>query len=203
MRLRAETIATLYGCALRLGLSPRRAISEVYGLPVTEMPGKRAQYSRRLERWIEQARKTVNPATGRRYLSAYDSERHAPRLWPIGRGHPLEPRRARPALPEPIREGPYAGRALALRVTRTSPPTREARKAQEQGRRLIGPDLFVEGQWSNGEEPPSLPPLQGVSPGQTPRQVQALVKELERRYPGAKVTATVTAQAMGQPGDAT
>lgn len=34
-----------------------------------------------------------------------------------------------------------------------------------------------------------------------PPQVQALVKELEGRYPGAKVRATVTAQAMGQPGD--
>lgn len=198
VRLRAEAIATLYGCALGLGLSPKRAISEVYGLPVTEAPGERAQYSRKLERWIEQARKTVNPVTGRPYLPAYDSERHAPRLWPIGRGHPLEPRRAQPALPEPVREGPYAGRALALRVTRTSPP---ARKAQEHGYRLIGPDLVIEGQWSDGEELPSLPLLREVSPGETPLRVQALVKELEGRYPGAKVTATVTAQAIGQPGD--
>lgn len=197
-QLRAETIATLYGYALRIGLSPKRAISEVYGLPVTEAPGERAQYSRKLERWIEQARKTVNPVTSRPYLPAYDSERHAPRLWPIGRGHPLEPRRAQPALPELVREGPYAGRALTLRVTRTLP---SAREAQEQGWRMIGPDLVIEGQWSNGGEPPSLPLLQGVSPGETPLRVQALVKELEGRYPGAKVTATVTAQAMGQPGD--
>ncbi|MFF9490375.1 hypothetical protein [Streptomyces sp. NPDC014676] len=66
VRLRAETIATLYGYALHLGLSPERAISEVYGLPVIETPGERAQYSRKLERWIEQARKTVNPVTGDR-----------------------------------------------------------------------------------------------------------------------------------------
>jgi hypothetical protein len=201
VQLRAETIATLYGCALHLGLSPKRAISEVYGLPVTEAPGERAQYSRTLERWIEQARKTVNPDTGQPYLAAYDSERHAPRLWPIGRGHPLEPRRAQPALPEPVREGPYAGRTLTLRMTRTSPSAQEAREAQEQGWRLIGPDLVVEGHWSNGEEPPSLPPLRGVSPGETPLRVRALVKELEGRYPGAKVTATVTPQAMGQPGN--
>lgn len=201
VRLRAETIATLYECALHLGLSPKRAISEVYGLPVTEAPRERTQYSRKLERWIEQARKTINPVTDRPYLPAYDPERHAPRLWPIGRGHPLEPRRAQPVLPEPVREGPYAGRLLTLRVTRTSPPWRDAREAQEQGWRLIGPDLVVEGQWSNGEEPPSLPLLRGVSPGETPLRVQALVKELEGRYSGAKVTATITAQAMGQPDD--
>ncbi|MFJ9131262.1 hypothetical protein ACIRJS_45010 [Streptomyces sp. NPDC102340] len=33
-----------------------------------------------LERWIEQARKTVNPVTGRPYLPAYFPERHAPLL---------------------------------------------------------------------------------------------------------------------------
>ncbi|MFD7934679.1 hypothetical protein ACFV4T_09120 [Streptomyces sp. NPDC059755] len=64
---------------------------------------------------------------------------------------------------------------------------------------MIGPDLVIEGSWSNGEEPPPLPVLRGVSPGETPRRVQSLVKELEGRYPGAKVTATVSAQAMGQP----
>lgn len=201
VQLRAETIATLYRYALHLGLSPKRAISEVYGLPVIEASGERAQYSRKLERWIEQARKTVNPVTGRPYLSAYDSERHAPRLWPIGRGHPLEPRRAQPALPEPVRKGPYVGRTLTLRVIRTPPPARRAQEAHEQGWRLIGPDLVIEGQWSNGEEPPPLPLLRGVSPGETPLRVQSLVKELEERYPGAKVVATVTAQAMGQPGD--
>ncbi|MFD9122291.1 MULTISPECIES: hypothetical protein [Streptomyces] len=199
VRLRAQTIAALYECALNFGLSPRRAISEVYGLRVSEAPGERAQYSRTLERWIEQARKTINPETDRPYLPAYDPEMHAPRLWPIGRGHPLEPRRAQPALPEPVRQGPYAGRTLALRVTRTPPPTVEAHEAQERGRRLIGLDLIIEGRWSHGEDLPSLPLLRAVNPAQTPRRVQALVQELEARFPGAKVTATVSAQAMGNP----
>ena len=198
VQLRAATIATMYGYALNLGLSPVRALSAVYGLPLVEAPGERKQPCRKLERWIEQARKTVNPETDRPYLPDYVSERHAPRLWPVGRGHPLEPRRARPAVPEPIREGPYAGRTLKLRVTRTSPPESAVREAQDRGRRIIGLDLIVEGRWSNGEDFPPLSPLRTVSPGETPRRVQTLVKELEARYPGAKVTATVTAQAMGR-----
>ncbi|MEU9160651.1 hypothetical protein AB0D29_10320 [Streptomyces sp. NPDC048424] len=185
-QLRAATIATMYDHARHLGLSPRRAISEVYALPVID-EGKRTEYSRKLERWIERARKTVNPETGRPYLPAYESELHAPRQWPIGR-HPLEPRRARPALPEPVREGPYAGRTLTLKVTRTSPPEQTAREVEERGER-IGPDLIVEGRWSDGKELPPLPPLQADSPGEMIRRVQALVKELEGRYPGAKVTA--------------
>ncbi|MFJ6392814.1 hypothetical protein ACIQJT_35030 [Streptomyces sp. NPDC091972] len=86
-----------------------------------------------------------------------------------------------------------------MRVTRTPPPARQAEEAHEQRWRLIGPDLVIEGQWSNGEDPPSLPLLRGVSPGETPLRVQSLAKELEERYPGAKVLATVTAQAMGNP----
>ncbi|MET9374036.1 hypothetical protein ABZX98_07780 [Streptomyces sp. NPDC002992] len=198
-QLRAMTISTVYQTAVRLGLSPRRALSEVYGLAPTEAPGERTQYSRKLERWIEQARKTIDPATGQPYLLEYDEERDAPRLWPVGRGHPLEPRRARPMLPEPVREGPYAGRTLTLRVSRTSPPEREAREAQEQGYRLVGPDLLVEGRWSHRETPPTLPVLRGVSPNETPLRVLALVKELEARFPGAKVVAKVAAQAMGSP----
>ncbi|MER6319112.1 hypothetical protein ABT237_35975 [Streptomyces sp. NPDC001581] len=200
-QLRAETIATMYDYACRLGLSPRRAISEVYALPVVD-EGERTEYSRTLERWIEQARKTVNPETGRPYLPAYDAELHAPRQWPIGRGHRLEPRRARPALPEPVREGPYAGRTLTLRVTRTSPPEEAAREAEERGERLIGPDLIVEGRWSDGRDLPPLPPLRTVSPGEMFHRVQALVTELEGRYPGAKVTAKGSGQAMGNPAPA-
>jgi hypothetical protein len=75
----------------------------------------------------------------------------------------------------------------------------EAHEAQERGRRLIGLDLIIEGRWSHGEDLPSLPLLRAVSPAQTPRRVQALVQELEARFPGAKVTATVSAQAMGNP----
>lgn len=198
-RLRAMTISTLYTAAVHLGLSPRRALSEVYNLPLTEAPGERTQYSRNLERWIEQARKTIDPATGQPFLPAYDEERDVPRLWPVGRGHPLEPRRARPLLPEPVREGPYAGRTLTLRVTRTSPPEREAREAQEQGHRLIGLDLVIEGRWSHREKPPALPVLREVSLNETLVRVQALVEELEARFPGAKVIAKGTAQAMGGP----
>ncbi|MFG2298485.1 hypothetical protein [Streptomyces sp. NPDC048603] len=189
----------MYKYALHLGLAPRRAISEVYGLPVKGEGHERADYSRKLERWIEQARKTVNPATGRTYLLQYESERDAPRQWPIGRGHPLEPRRARPARPEPVREGPHAGRVLQLRVTRTSPPLAASAEHQESRSRMIGPDLVLDGGWSDGGELSTLPVLRAVSPGETPHRVHALVKELEELYPGAKVTATVTAQAMGKP----
>ncbi|WP_327286066.1 hypothetical protein OG974_30185 (plasmid) [Streptomyces sp. NBC_00597] len=201
-QLRAETIATMYGYARHLGLSPRRAISKVYALPMTESEGERVEYSRTLERWIEQARKTVNPSTGQPYLPAYESELHAPQQWPIGRGHPLEPRRARPALPEPGREGPHAGRTLTLQVSRTSPPEEAAREAEERGEQLIGPDLIVEGRWSNGKELPPLPPLKAVKPGAVVHRVQSLVKELEGRCPGAKVTAKVSRQAMGSPAPA-
>ncbi|RSS53903.1 hypothetical protein [Streptomyces sp. WAC01280] len=203
VQLRAATIGTMYNYALKLGLSPKRAISEVYDLPLVEAEGERAQPSRKYERWIEQARKTINPETGRPYLQPYNSELHAPRLWPIGRGHPLEPRRARPAMPEPVREGRYAGHVLTLRVSRTAPPDWAAQEARERGSRMIGPDLVIEGTWSNGEELPPLPVLRCVSPRETPRRVQSLVKELEGRYPGAKVTATVSAQAMGQPPERT
>lgn len=203
-QLRAETIAAMYDCARHLGLSPRRAISEVYALPAID-EGERTEYSRTLERWIEQARKTVNPETGRPYLPAYESELHAPRQWPRRVRPPLEPRRARPALPERVREGPYVGRTLTLQVTRTSPPEQAAREAEEggeRGERLIGPDLTVEGRWSNGKELPPLPPLRAVSTGEMFRRVQALVKELEERYPGAKVTAKSSGQKMGSPAPA-
>ncbi|MFE5718565.1 hypothetical protein [Streptomyces erythrochromogenes] len=196
-RLRAEAVAALYAYALHLGLSPRRAISEVYGLPVAGGEGERVQYSRTLERWIEQARKTVNPVTGEPYLPQYESERDAPRQWPVGRGHPLEPRRAKPAVPEPVREGPHAGRVLRLRVTRSSLPASVAHEAEERGSRIIGADLIVEGRWSDAGELPPLPVIRAVSPGDVARRVQALVKDLEGRYPGAKVTAAIPAQAMG------
>ncbi|MFJ3880793.1 hypothetical protein ACIPW5_25465 [Streptomyces sp. NPDC090077] len=123
----------MYNYALKLGLSPMRAISEVYDLPLVEAEGERAQPSRKHERWIEQARKTINPETGRAYLQPCVSELHAPRRWPIGHGHLLEPRRAQPAFPEPAREGPYAGRVLALRVSRTEPPDWAAHEARERG----------------------------------------------------------------------
>lgn len=200
-QLRAETIATMYQYALRLGLSPKRAISAVYELRVMEVPGERAQYTRKLERWVEQARKTINPATGSPYLPEYDRVRDTPRQWPIGRGHCMESRIAGPALIKPDREGPYAGRALILRVTRTLAPEGAVREAQERGKRLIGPDLTVEGAWSKGArslEVPSFPMLRAISPHETAPRVLALVKDLEQRYPGAEVRATVTAQAMGR-----
>ncbi|WAP57831.1 hypothetical protein [Streptomyces sp. S465] len=203
-QLRAETIAAMYRYALNLGLSPKRAISAVYDLKVVEIPGERAQYTRKLERWIEQARKTINPATGRPYLPEHIRERDAPRQWPIDRDHYMRPRRAEPALIKPDREGPYAGHTLLLRVTRTLAPEHAAREAKERGERLIGPDLIVKGTWSKGArslDVPSFPVLRAVSPRETVRRVLALVKDLEQRYLGAEVRAIVTAQAMGQPDD--
>jgi hypothetical protein len=91
---RAATIATMYRLALDQGLSPRRAISAVYDLAVVDNP-ERTLYSRKLERWIAQARKTTNPATGHPYLPEYDHERDVPRWWPGRSGqYALEPRRA-------------------------------------------------------------------------------------------------------------
>ncbi|MFF2327655.1 MULTISPECIES: hypothetical protein [unclassified Streptomyces] len=43
VQLRAATIATMYNYARNLGLSPKRAISEVYDLPLVEAEGERAQ----------------------------------------------------------------------------------------------------------------------------------------------------------------
>ncbi|RKN37995.1 hypothetical protein D7294_25735 [Streptomyces hoynatensis] len=204
MQLRAETIAAMYRYALNLGLSPKRAISAVYGLRVVEAPGERAQYTRKLERWIKQARDTKNPLTRRSYLPEHVRERDAPRQWPIDRDHYMRPRRAEPAIVRPNREGQYAGHTLLLRVTRTLAPERAVREAQERGERLIGPDLIVKGAWSKSArslEVPSLPILRAVSPLETVRLVQALVKDLELRYPGIEVRAIVTAQAMGRPDD--
>lgn len=188
VQLRAETIAIVYELVKDQGLSPRRAISSVYELPVVET-GTDTLYSRKLERWIEQARKTVNPHTGLPYLPKYDDERDAPRRWPGSGGRSvLEPRRARPMLPEPVREGPYAGRTLTLRVTRTPPPT----MAPDHSRgRNVGPDLIVEGRWQDGEELSPVEPLREVSPDQAPHRVLALIKDLEARYPGAIIKAIV------------
>ena len=58
-----------------------QGISAVYELPIVET-GTDTIYSRKLERWIEQARKTVNPRTGLPYLLGYDNERDAPKRWP-------------------------------------------------------------------------------------------------------------------------
>ncbi|AEM84260.1 hypothetical protein Strvi_4677 [Streptomyces violaceusniger Tu 4113] len=191
VRLRAETFSIMYRYAVRLGLSPKRAIHAVYGLKLVEAPNERALPHRTYERWKAQARNTINPATGRPYLPEFDLERDGPRRWPIGR-HPLEPRKAPPAVPKPVREGPYAGRTLRLTVTRTPPPACAVREAHE-GRHIIGPDLVIEGRWTKGKEQvPELPLLQALSPIETVRRVQSLVKELEERYPGAEVTATVT-----------
>lgn len=187
VQLRAATIAIMWELAKDQGLSPRRAISAVYGLPVID-EGERTEYSPTLKRWIKQARETVNPQTGRPYLPTYDHERDAPRRWPgsDGRGE-LEPRRAGPMVPEPVREGPFAGRTLTLRVTRTPPPPREL---GDRGRRTVGPDLVVEGRWDDGAEMPREEPLRAVSPDQAPHRVLALIAELEARYPGAKITAS-------------
>ena len=96
MQLRAATIAIMYELAKDQGLSPRRAISAVYGLPVVDQ-GERTEYSRKLMQWFKQARKTVNPHTGQPYLPKYDHKQDVPKRWPgsDGRGL-LEPRRAGP-----------------------------------------------------------------------------------------------------------
>jgi hypothetical protein len=191
VQLRAETIAIVYELALDQGLSTRRVISSLYELPVVET-GTYTSYSRKLERWRAQARNTVNPHTGLPYLPKYDDERDKPRLWPGSSGRSaLEPRRAPPMppmLPEPVREGPYAGRTLTLRVTRTPPPTMAP---DPGGGRIVGPDLVIEGRWQDGEDLPPVEPLREVSPDQAPHRVLALIKDLEARYPGAEVKAIV------------
>ncbi|WP_424212709.1 hypothetical protein ACN20G_11860 [Streptomyces sp. BI20] len=190
--LRARTIATMYRAAQGRGLVPKRVIAEVYGIPLDG-----AQRSRKLERWIEQARKTIDPDTGKPCLPPYVAERDAPRQWPIGKDHPLAPRRARPLRPEPVREGLHAGRTLALSVARLPPPAWALREAEALGGRLIGTDLVVTGSWSDGDALPPLPLLKEVPPGEVPRRIMTLKKELEQTYPGAKVTATIPLQAMG------
>jgi hypothetical protein len=187
VQLRAATLAIMHELAKDQGLSPRRAISAIYELPVVDQQGERTEYSRKLERWRKQARKTVNPHTGQPYLPKYDHKQDVPKRWPgsDGRGL-LEPRRAGPMLPEPVREGPYAGRTLTLQVTRTPPLPRAA---DGHRGRIVGPDLMVEGRWQNGEELPLEEPLRAVSPDQASHRVLALIADLEARYPGAKITA--------------
>jgi hypothetical protein len=189
VQLRAATMAIMWESAKEQGFSPRRAISAVYGLPVIDQ-GERTEYSPKLKRWLKQARETVNPHTGQPYLPAkYDHEQDAPKRWPGSDGHgPLEPRRAGPMMPEPAREGPYAGQTLNLRVTRTPPPPK-VQSAHEE--RIVGSDLIVTGRWNDGKELPREKPLRAVSPDQAPHRVLALISELETRYPGAKITASV------------
>ena len=91
-------------------------------------------------------------------------------------------------VPEPVREGPYAGGTLTLRVTRTPP---RAAPDLTIGR-VVGTDLIIDGHWQDGQELP-MEPLRDVSPDQEPHRVLAVVKDLKTRYPGAKVKAIVTA----------
>ncbi|WP_406639120.1 hypothetical protein [Amycolatopsis sp. WGS_07] len=189
VRLRAETMAIMYESAKDQGLSPRRAISAIYGLPVIDQ-GERTLYSKKLLRWLHQARTTVNPATGKTYLPTpeeYAAAPDKPKRWPGSTGkRPLAPRRAAPMLSEPVREGRCAGQTLTLQVTRAALPSRLSRS----GGRVVSADLTVEGRWSSGEHL-ELEPLREVSPDQAPHRVQALVRELEARFPGAKITAVV------------
>jgi hypothetical protein len=101
-------------------------------------------------------------------------------------------------VPKPVRKGPYAGRTLRLIVTRTPPPTCAVSSDHEQGQHISGTDLVIKGSWNKGKEQvPEFPSLRSLSPIDTVRRVQTLVKELEERYPGAEITATVTQDAMG------
>jgi hypothetical protein len=65
---RAETVATLWWAALSQGLSPRRVLTAVYDLPISDN-GERTEYSTTLERWTRDVRR-------RRTLpSKFDPER--------------------------------------------------------------------------------------------------------------------------------
>lgn len=188
-QLRAATIAIMYRLAVNQGLSPRRAISEVYDLPVDDR-GPRALYDARVERWIKQARTTIDPHTGKPYLEPFDEERPSPKRWPGSTGEYLmEPRRAQSMAPEPVREGEHVGRILTLRAKRTPPP---AVDPEECRGRIVGPDLVVTGRWNDDGEPPPARTLLAVSPAEAPRQVLALIKEFEALYPGAKITASIS-----------
>ncbi|MFF8953296.1 hypothetical protein ACF09I_31495 [Streptomyces sp. NPDC014940] len=82
-------------------------------------------------------------------------------------------------------------------MTRTPPPTRAVPSDHEQGQHIAGPDLVIGGSWTKGkEQAPELPSLRSLSLIETVRRVRTLVKELEERYPGAEITATVTPEAM-------
>ena len=60
VRLRAETFSIMYRYAVKLGLSPKRAIHAVYGLELVEAPNERALPRRTLGR----ARRSWSTATG-------------------------------------------------------------------------------------------------------------------------------------------
>lgn len=96
---RAETIAMVYGAAQAQGLSPLKTISKAYGFKV-DTSGTIDKYSTTVERWVYREARKLG------FLPKYDPEEHAPRRWPGRGGHPLEPRRARPMMPQaPKREG--------------------------------------------------------------------------------------------------
>lgn len=174
---RAETVAMVYETARLQGLVPNKTLAAAYGLPVNTT-GTVDDYGTTVERWVRQAR-----AFG--FLPAYDPRQHAPRRWP-GRGsHPLEPRRARPMLEEPRREGPHAGRTLTLNFVPCSPITVNAAGDEVA-------DVDITGRWSDGHTAENIPRLTAVTLAATVKvHMPQLNTDFERAYPGARVRSTL------------
>ena len=173
---RAATIASLYELAHNRGFSPRKTITALYGLDVDADRNERPNGGKKLQRWIRIARTEKRP-DGRPYLGEYAEP---PRQWPISRRHPNEPKNLRHKS-EP-KTGPYSGRELVVHARRT--------KLDCDGPvDVIGPDVELTGIWDDGTELP-LETIRQVDPTELLFRLIPLTKELEERYPGARVKAT-------------
>lgn len=176
--LLGQDLPTYYGAAQAQGLSPLRAISKAYGFKV-DASGTIDGYSTTVERWVhDEARNKLDflPSTTRRNMRRDG-------------GHPREPRRARPMMPEVLkRKGPYSGRTLTLHY-RPIPP----RAVNAAGEEVA--DVEIIGLWSDGKPlDDNIEPLRAVTLIETvTNHLLQLNAEFETKYPGARIRATSAA----------
>lgn len=174
---RAETIAMVYGAALAQGLAPLKTISAAYGFAI-DTSGEIDEYCTTVERWVSEARKFG-------FLAEYDDpEQHAPRRWPGGGGHPLEPRSPRSMLAEPKREGPHAGRILTFHYRPLPPLSVNAARDEITNVEIVG-------KWSDGKPVENIPTLRSVTLTETVvTHMNRLNAKFEKLYPGARIRST-------------